>query len=91
MKLQYLEAAAAEGMPAVFCQCPICREAARRGGKDLRFRTGAMVNDSLMIDISPDLYAQKLKFRLDLGNVRNVIVTHAHMDHFNREEIERVR
>ena len=87
MKLQYLGTAAAEGMPAVFCQCPICREAARRGGKDLRFRTSAMVNDTLLIDISPDLYAQKLKFQLDLGNVRNIIVTHAHMDHFNREEV----
>ena len=43
MKLQYLGTAAAEGMPAVFCQCPICREAARPGGKDLRIINRAMV------------------------------------------------
>ena len=88
MKLQYLGTAAAEGIPALFCPCPICKEAARRGGKDLRFRTSALVYDNLLIDVSPDIYAQRLKFNLDLSNLRNIIVTHAHMDHFDREELE---
>lgn len=87
MKMQYLGTAAAEGLPAVFCQCPICREATRRGGKDIRFRSGALINDRLLIDISPDLYAAKLKFQLELGDIRNILITHAHMDHFNREEL----
>ena len=87
MKFMYLGTAAAEGQPAVFCQCKTCREAARRGGKDLRFRSGALVNDNVLMDFSPDLYAAKLRFQLDLGNVRNILLTHAHMDHFNREDI----
>ena len=87
MKLMYLGTAAAEGVPAVFCQCSNCREAMRRGGKDIRFRSGALVNDHILIDFSPDLYAAKLRFQLDLGDVRSVLVTHAHMDHFNREDI----
>ena len=87
MKFQYLGTAAAEGIPAVFCQCKICREAERRGGKELRFRTSALINDKLLLDLSPDLYAAKLKFSLPLGNVRNIIITHAHGDHFNPKEL----
>ena len=85
MKFQYIGTAAAEGIPALFCSCDICREAARRGGKDLRMRSGAIVNDKLLIDLSPDLFAAKLRFSLDLTGVRNAIITHAHSDHFDRE------
>ncbi len=85
MKFQYLGTAAAEGIPALFCDCDICREAAKRGGKELRMRSGALVNDNLLIDLNPDLFAQKLRFNLDLSKVRNALITHAHSDHFDRE------
>ena len=75
MKLQYIGTAAAEGIPALFCNCDTCREAMRRGGKDLRMRSGAIVNDKLIIDLNPDLYAAKLRFGLDLSGVRNAIIT----------------
>ena len=87
MKLQYIGTAAAEGWPALFCQCDLCVKAASLGGKNQRFRSGALVNDRLLLDVPPDLYAAKLKLNLDLGNVRNILVTHAHMDHFNRETL----
>ncbi len=38
MKLTYLGTAAAEGWPAVFCNCPCCRQARVLGGKDIRTR-----------------------------------------------------
>ena len=69
MKFQYLGTAAAEGIPALFCDCEICREASLRGGKELRMRSGALVNDQLLIDLSPDLFAAKLQFNLDLSKV----------------------
>jgi len=87
MKFQYLGTAAAEGIPAIFCQCEICMEAERRGGKDLRFRTSALINDKLLLDLSPDLYAARLKFGLHLGDIRHIIITHAHSDHFNPKEL----
>lgn len=87
MKLQYLGTGAAEGWPAVFCQCAVCRRAMELGGKNLRLRSCALVNDQLLIDVSPDIFAAKLKLKLDLGSVRNVLITHAHMDHFSRENI----
>ncbi len=81
MKIQWLGTAAAEGWPAVFCRCEACRKAALLGGKNIRTRAGAIVDDILLIDLNPDLYAQKLHFGLDLLRIRDVLVTHNHGDH----------
>lgn len=81
MKIQWLGTAAAEGWPALWCRCPYCLEAQRRGGRNLRMRSGALIDDILLIDPNPDLYGQKLRFNLDLGLVRDVLVTHNHEDH----------
>ena len=61
MKLQYLGTAAAECWPAIFCECPACLEAARRGGKNIRHRSGAIVDDRVLIDLSaaPKLSRQR--------------------------------
>lgn len=88
MKLQYLGTAAAECWPAIFCECPACLEAARRGGRNIRHRSGAIVNDRVLIDLSADLYAMKLRLGLNLSRVRHVLITHAHSDHFYRETLE---
>ena len=50
MKLTYLGTAAAEGWPAVFCNCENCKEAARLGGRNIRTRSQALVNDDLLLD-----------------------------------------
>ena len=81
MKIQWLGTAAAEGWPAVFCDCEACRQASLLGGKNIRTRLGAIVDDVLLIDLNPDLYAQKLQFGLDLLKIRDVIITHNHGDH----------
>ena len=44
MELQYLGTAAAEGWPALFCDCRICRHARETGGKELRTRTQSLVD-----------------------------------------------
>lgn len=87
MELRYLGSAAAEGWPALFCGCAACRAAARRGGRDIRMRTGAILDDEILIDFTPDLMAQKLKFNLDLSPVRHCFITHTHEDHFEPRHI----
>lgn len=82
MKIQWLGTAAAEGWPAVFCKCSACQKARELGGKDIRTRSGALIDDELLIDVSPDLYANKLRFDLDLSRVRTILITHCHGDHF---------
>ena len=87
MRLQYLGTAAAEGWPAIFCECAACKKAEALGGKNIRMRSGAFVNDRLLIDVPPDLYAEKLRFHLDLSVVRHIVITHSHSDHFDRETL----
>ena len=88
MKIQWLGTAAAEGWPAVFCRCDACRRAAAEGGKNIRTRAGAIVDDVLLIDLNPDLYAQKLRLGLDLVALQAVVVTHNHGDHLTPLHME---
>ena len=85
MILTYLGTAASEGWPAFFCRCPICREAQKRGGKDFRNRSCAIVDNDLLIDMSPDIYAAKKHLNIDLTKIKNILFTHSHKDHFNPE------
>ena len=87
MQFTYLGTAAAEGWPAVFCNCPFCKEAARLGGKNIRTRSQALINDDLLIDLPPDTYMHKLHQGLDLSAVKYLFITHKHMDHFYPQEL----
>ncbi len=82
MKLQILGTAAAEGWPALYCTCDWCKKARQLGGKDIRTRSGAMIDDRLMIDFSADTYMHALKYNLDMTYVDTLLVTHDHEDHF---------
>ncbi len=82
MKIKYLGTAAAEGIPALFCQCPLCTEAKKRKGKDIRGRSGLLIDEKLMIDFPPDMFRNVVKYGIDLAKVANLIVTHTHTDHF---------
>lgn len=82
MEIQYLGTAAAEGWPALFCSCDICKRAREVGGKELRTRTQSLIDDKILIDFPPDTYTHALKYSLQLGKVRHLLVTHSHMDHF---------
>lgn len=87
MKWQYLGTAAAEGFPALFCQCEACRRARQRGGKNLRLRAGLVVNGTEMIDYPPDVMTFSQRFGVDFSGVRDLFVTHSHHDHFDAEDL----
>ena len=82
MRLTFLGTAAAEGYPGVFCNCPNCNQARALGGRNLRLRSGLLVNDNLLIDFGPDLLAAAQRSNLNLSQVTTALVTHAHSDHF---------
>lgn len=48
MKIKYLGTAAAEGIPALFCRCDICKEARKRGGREIRTRSQAIIDEKLL-------------------------------------------
>ncbi len=81
-ELLILGTGAAEGIPALFCECPLCGEARRRGGKDLRTRASYQFGESLKVDWPPDSLSQMHRFGLDYSRLRQLLITHSHYDHF---------
>ncbi len=87
MKLTYLGTAAAEGFPAVFCNCKFCNEARRLKGKNIRTRSQAIINDDLLIDLSADTYHHFLQNGIEGDKIKYLFVTHGHQDHMYIEEL----
>ncbi|MBQ9922138.1 MAG: MBL fold metallo-hydrolase [Clostridia bacterium] len=82
MKITFLGTAAAEGMPALFCNCEYCKEARKRGGKNIRTRSQSLINNDLLIDFCADTYMHSIKSNIDLSKIDTLLVTHSHSDHF---------
>lgn len=86
MKLTFLGTAAAEGVPAVFCNCRSCLRAKANGGKDIRTRSQILIDSDTLFDFPMDTYMHMLRFKLDLSRIKRVLITHAHMDHCYPQE-----
>lgn len=82
MKVKFLGTIAAEGGPALFCNCKYCKEANKRGGKDIRTRSQILINEDVLVDFPADTYLHKLQYNLDLSKIRYLLITHSHSDHF---------
>ncbi len=71
----------ASGFPHPFCNCKNCVEARRVKGKSFRLRSHALINDELLIDLSPDLLVSSYLREKPLHDIKYVVQTHPHMDH----------
>ena len=88
MKLRFLGTAAAEGFPALFCNCEFCNEARRLGGRNIRTRSQSLVNDDLLIDFPSDTYHHFLMSGIEGDKIENIIITHSHMDHCYPDDLK---
>ena len=88
MKVTLLGTSAAEGWPALFCRCEFCGKARQLGGKDIRTRCSAILDDSLKIDFPPDILHQVLQHNVDLRCLSALVFTHAHDDHCAPAELQ---
>ena len=87
MRIRVLGSAAAEGWPALFCECEGCRKARANGGKDLRRRTAYLIDDDTLVDIGPDVYSATLEYGIDSSKFRRLLITHSHTDHLTPREM----
>ena len=87
MKLTFYGTGASEGVPAVFCECESCVQARKLGGRNLRTRTSARVDDHVLIDFSVDSFAHVLFGGLRLSQIHLVLITHSHLDHFFPDDL----
>lgn len=82
MKITYYGTSASEAWPALFCSCRACALARELGGRNIRSRSQALIDTSLLLDFPPDTSCHVQHLNLNLGLVRTVLVTHSHHDHF---------
>lgn len=87
MKIKFLGTAAYEGIPAMFCVCEQCREARKRGGKELRTRSQAIIDGKLLIDFPADTLAHTLMYGIDMSEVKHCLLTHTHSDHLYAKDL----
>ena len=73
MKILFLGTAAAEGVPSPFCDCSTCTHARQTGGRNVRMRAGALLNDDLLFDCGPDLGAAAQRFDLRLSRLETLL------------------
>ena len=79
----FLGTGAAEGIPTPFCRCRVCENARKKGGKEVRMRSGFRVSRELLIDFGPDLFAGCVKTGTDLYDLKYLLITHTHEDHLD--------
>ena len=83
--LLVLGSAAAEGLPALFCDCRVCREALAKGA--FRARSSYNFGGDVQIDLGPDGLQAWQKHHDVLRRMRHVLVTHAHEDHLQPSDL----
>lgn len=88
MKLRYLGTAAAEGFPGIFCVCDTCRRARQAGGRNIRGRSQAIIDDELLIDFPADTTMRFLNGSLNLLDIHHCLITHHHSDHLYAADLE---
>lgn len=80
--MQFLGTGAGEGVPTPFCRCAICVHARKVKGKEIRLRSCFRLSEQVLIDFGPDILASCARLGTDLYDVKHILVTHTHSDHF---------
>jgi phosphoribosyl 1,2-cyclic phosphate phosphodiesterase len=88
MKLHLLGTGGAEGVPGFFADSRVSHHARLHGGKDIRTRSAAVLDDEIKIDLPPDTFAQMVRDGLSAMDWSALVFTHGHDDHVACSEIQ---
>ena len=88
MNIHLLGTGGADGIPSFFGDSELSETARRLGGKDLRTRSGALIDDVLKVDFGPDTFVQAVQLGLRPRDWEWIIVTHSHFDHFDAGQLQ---
>lgn len=86
MKYKYYGTAAAEGIPAMWCDCETCERARKKGGRNFMSRSQQTIDDKILIDFSADTFMHIWQ-GLPIRQIHTCIITHNHQDHFYPEDM----
>ncbi|MCC7433367.1 MAG: hypothetical protein IT363_01685 [Methanoregulaceae archaeon] len=88
MRIRLMGTGAAEGIPAFYSSTRVSEIARREGGREVRTRSAAVIDDCLKIDFGPDTLHQIHRDVLDARDWCALLFTHSHDDHFCRSELQ---
>jgi phosphoribosyl 1,2-cyclic phosphate phosphodiesterase len=86
--VRLLGTGAADGIPGFFSKDRVSQYARAHGGKDVRSRSGALIDGILKIDLPPDTFIQMRENSLEAGDWSALVFTHSHEDHCAVSEIQ---
>lgn len=66
----------------MFCNCEYCNKIRALGESEYRRRTQILIDGVLGVDFPPEAYSNSLRYGYNLTNLKYLLVTHSHMDHF---------
>lgn len=88
MNVRLLGTGAADGIPGLFADNRVSRYARDHGGKDVRTRTSALIDDHILLDMGPDVWPQLQRENISGRDLTALFFTHGHDDHFAVNEIQ---
>ncbi len=65
----------------------VCQNARINKGKNIRKRSSLLINDDLLIDLGPDVTTSAAMYNIDLTDIRYILQTHGHADHFDAGDL----
>jgi phosphoribosyl 1,2-cyclic phosphate phosphodiesterase len=88
VKIRLLGTGGADGIPGLFSDSRVSNYARECGGKDVRTRSSALVDDGLKIDFPPDTFYQVVRDGLKAQDWTAVVYTHSDDDHFAANQLQ---
>lgn len=88
MKIRLLGTGGADGIPGLFSDSRVSNHAREAGGKDIRSRSSALVDDGLKIDFPPDTFHQVIRDGLKPQDWTAVVYTHSDDDHLAVNQLQ---
>lgn len=71
------------GYPLPFCDCEYCRQSRLLGGKNIRKRASILINEEMIIDLTPDCQTAMNMYGKDMSKTKYLLQTHTHLDRFD--------
>ncbi len=88
MNVLLLGTGGADGIPAFYSESRVSQYARAHGGKDIRTRCAAIVDDTLKIDLGPDTWCQLTREGVDARDWTALLFTHSDADHLAIDELQ---
>ena len=74
MKIKILGTAAAEGIPAPFCNCRFCKYSRNHLKYEQRKRSSVLIDNMLLIDMGPDILWNSVSHNI-LSELPEIVLT----------------